>query len=118
LKPHSEGRESEGDGYPGGHKYQDYLQLAEDIVHGYQWFSQIGRKPGRQKVLTWKAGDVLAQRKHFESERTLTAEFMNFDERFIGFAHSLTKSFKSLFVAWVNAFIAVCHEKGPLLSCK
>jgi hypothetical protein len=47
---------------------------------------------------------------------TLAAEFMNFDERLIGFAHSLTTSLESLFVAWVNAFIGVCHEKGPLLS--
>ena len=44
---------------------------------------------------------------------TLTAEFMNFDERFIGFAHFLTTSLASLFVAWVNAFIGVCHEKRP-----
>jgi hypothetical protein len=38
---------------------------------------------------------------------------MNFDERLIGFAHSLTTSLESLFVAWVNAFIGVCHEKRP-----
>jgi hypothetical protein len=43
--------------------------LAEDIVHGYRWFSQIGRKPGRQKVLSRIAGDVLARRKHFGFER-------------------------------------------------
>jgi hypothetical protein len=30
---------------------------------------------------------------------TLAAEFMNFDERLIGFAYSLTTSLESLFVA-------------------
>jgi len=46
----------------------------------------------------------------------LAAEFMNLDERPIGFAHSLITSLESLFVAGIDAPIGVCHEKRPLLS--
>jgi hypothetical protein len=44
---------------------------------------------------------------------TLAAELMNLDERLLCFAHSLATSLESLFVAWINAFIGVCHEKRP-----